>query len=60
MYILLLCLYPTGEEYSVLAKCVVNATGPFTDSIRKMADEECKNMVQPASGVHIVLPGYYR
>lgn len=49
----------TGEEYSVLAKCVVNATGPFTDSIRKMADEECKNMVQPASGVHIVLPGYY-
>ena len=50
----------TGEEYSVLAKCVINATGPYTDSIRKMADENVKNICQPASGVHIVLPGYYR
>jgi glycerol-3-phosphate dehydrogenase len=24
----------TGEEFSVRAKCVINATGPFTDAIR--------------------------
>ncbi|XP_072032092.1 glycerol-3-phosphate dehydrogenase, mitochondrial-like [Amphiura filiformis] len=49
----------TGEEYSVSAKCVINATGPYSDSIRKMGNEEVENICQPASGVHIVLPGYY-
>ena len=24
----------TGEEFEIKAKCVINATGPFTDSIR--------------------------
>ena len=23
-----------GEEFEIKAKCVINATGPFTDSIR--------------------------
>ncbi|XP_054754281.2 glycerol-3-phosphate dehydrogenase, mitochondrial-like isoform X2 [Lytechinus pictus] len=49
----------SGKEYSVLAKCVVNATGPFTDSIRQMAVPESKKICQPSSGVHIVLPDYY-
>ena len=50
----------TGEEFDVRAKCVVNATGPFTDAIRKMDDPTEKNICQPSSGVHIVLPEYYR
>ena len=50
----------TGEEFDVRAKCVVNATGPFTDSIRKMDDPTERNICQPSSGVHIVLPDYYR
>lgn len=50
----------SGEEFSVKAKCVVNATGPFTDSIRLMADPDVKPICQPSAGVHIVLPGYYR
>ena len=29
----------TGEEWTTSAKCVVNATGPFVDSIRKMDDQ---------------------
>ncbi|XP_073230331.1 glycerol-3-phosphate dehydrogenase, mitochondrial-like [Porites lutea] len=49
----------TGEEFDVQAKCVVNATGPFTDAIRKMDDPTEKNICQPSSGVHIVLPEYY-
>ena len=28
----------TGEEFSIPARIVVNATGVFTDSIRRMAD----------------------
>ncbi|XP_054639026.1 glycerol-3-phosphate dehydrogenase, mitochondrial isoform X2 [Dunckerocampus dactyliophorus] len=49
----------TGEEFDVKAKCVINATGPFTDSVRKMDNQESANICQPSAGVHIVIPGYY-
>uniref|UniRef100_A0A672ISJ0 Glycerol-3-phosphate dehydrogenase, mitochondrial n=1 Tax=Salarias fasciatus TaxID=181472 RepID=A0A672ISJ0_SALFA len=49
----------TGEEFDVKAKCVINATGPFTDSLRRMDDQQTENICQPSAGVHIVIPGYY-
>ncbi|MEE6489327.1 hypothetical protein FKM82_015536 [Ascaphus truei] len=49
----------TGQEFDVKAKCVINATGPFTDSVRKMDNQEVLNICQPSAGVHIVMPGYY-
>ncbi|XP_022616157.1 glycerol-3-phosphate dehydrogenase, mitochondrial isoform X1 [Seriola dumerili] len=49
----------TGQEFDVKAKCVINATGPFTDSLRKMDNQETSNICQPSAGVHIVMPGYY-
>ncbi|KAJ7389044.1 glycerol-3-phosphate dehydrogenase [Desmophyllum pertusum] len=49
----------TGEEFDIKAKCVVNATGPFTDGVRKMDDPMETNICQPSAGVHIVLPDYY-
>lgn len=49
----------TGKEWNVKAKCIINATGPFTDSIRKMDNPSVKEICCPSSGVHIVLPGYY-
>lgn len=49
----------TGEEFDVRAKCVINATGPFTDSLRKMDNQTIANICQPSAGVHIVIPGYY-
>ncbi|XP_059058144.1 glycerol-3-phosphate dehydrogenase, mitochondrial [Achroia grisella] len=49
----------TGKEWDVKAKSIINATGPFTDSIRQMDDPTIKNICCPSSGVHIVLPGYY-
>uniref|UniRef100_F1KVF7 Glycerol-3-phosphate dehydrogenase n=1 Tax=Ascaris suum TaxID=6253 RepID=F1KVF7_ASCSU len=49
----------TGDEWDIKAKAVVNATGPFTDSLRLMADPDTKPICQPSAGVHIVLPGYY-
>ncbi|TVY40683.1 Glycerol-3-phosphate dehydrogenase, mitochondrial [Lachnellula occidentalis] len=48
-----------ADEFVIRAKGVINATGPFTDSIRKMDDQTVKEIVAPSSGVHIVLPGYY-
>lgn len=49
----------TGKEFTIRAKCVINATGPYTDSIRQMDNPETKKICQPSSGVHIVLPDYY-
>jgi len=50
----------TGKEWDVKAKCVINAAGPFTDSVRKMDDSNVQEICTPSKGVHIVLPGYYR
>lgn len=48
-----------APEFTIRARGIINATGPFTDSIRKMDDQAVKEIVAPSSGVHIVLPGYY-
>lgn len=49
----------TESTIAISAKSVVNATGPFTDSIRKLDDFQTREIVAPSSGVHIILPGYY-
>lgn len=48
----------TGEKYSVHTKCIINATGAFTDSVRKLDEESAKCMCTASCGIHIVLPGY--
>ncbi|KAF2166873.1 hypothetical protein M409DRAFT_66421 [Zasmidium cellare ATCC 36951] len=48
-----------GEQFNIKAKGIINATGPFTDSIRKMDDQAVPEIVAPSSGVHVILPGYY-
>ncbi len=45
-----------GDDFEVRAKVVVNATGPFTDTIRHMDDPDAPPMVVTSSGVHIILP----
>lgn len=46
-------------EISIRAKGIINATGPFTDSIRKLDDSTVQEIVAPSSGVHVILPGYF-
>ncbi|CAF0725511.1 unnamed protein product [Rotaria sordida] len=48
-----------NKEFSIRAKCVVNATGPYTDVIRQLDDSSVPKICQPSAGVHIVLPDYY-
>lgn len=45
----------TGDTYKLKAKCVINATGIFTDQIRKMDNPSVSSIIQPSRGVHIVL-----
>ncbi|CAJ2510696.1 Uu.00g063210.m01.CDS01 [Anthostomella pinea] len=47
------------EDINIKAKCIINCTGPFSDAIRKLDDQNCKEIVAPASGVHVILPGYF-
>ena len=52
----------TGEKFTARAKVVVNATGTFTDSVRRLAEPGVKPMIAPSQGAHLVfdrsfLPG---
>lgn len=49
----------SNKEFNVKAKVVINATGPYCDSIRTLDDPNCIKMIQASSGVHITLPEYY-
>ncbi len=44
-----------GDEYILRASVVVNATGVFTDSVRRLDDPAAPAMISPSQGVHIVL-----
>ncbi|XP_073987951.1 glycerophosphate oxidase 1 isoform X2 [Rhodnius prolixus] len=49
----------TGEVWKCRAKCIINATGPFTDSIRKMDNPQAPPICAASAGTHVVLPGYF-
>ncbi len=44
-----------GKEYELKAKAVINATGVFADSIRKMDQPNAPAIIKPSRGVHLVL-----
>lgn len=44
----------TGTEFSVLGKVLVNATGAFTDNVRRLADSSVSPMIAPSQGIHLV------
>ena len=46
----------SGEEFTVEAKVVVNATGPFCDELRRLDDPAARPIIAPSRGTHIVLP----
>lgn len=45
----------TGREYELSAKVVINATGIYTDDLRRVDDPTSKPLLQLSQGVHIVL-----
>lgn len=45
----------SGKEFEVRARGVINATGPFGDSIRRLDDADCRALLNASSGIHIVL-----
>jgi glycerol-3-phosphate dehydrogenase len=49
----------TGETLTVSARVVINATGIFTDSVRRMDDPDAPHLLSVSQGVHIVVDKAY-
>ena len=46
----------SGKEFPLHARVVVNATGPFTDSVRRMDEAAAPPVIAASQGAHLVLP----
>jgi len=46
----------SGEEFTIKARAVINATGVFVDEVRAQDEPDRKQMVAVSQGMHIVLP----
>ena len=44
------------DSFRVTAKVFLNATGPFSDGIRRLADSDAEERLRLSRGVHILLP----
>ncbi len=45
----------TGQTHTVAARCVINATGAFSDQLRHMDNPAAAGIIAPSQGVHLVL-----
>ena len=45
----------TVQSHTIGAKCVINATGAFSDAVRQIDDPDASPMIAPSQGVHLVL-----
>ena len=46
----------TGQSLSIKAKCIVNATGPWVDTLRTLDNSKRGKQLHLTKGVHIVVP----
>ncbi len=44
-----------GSEAELRTRAVINATGVFADSVRKLDDPETPDIIRPSKGIHLVL-----
>jgi glycerol-3-phosphate dehydrogenase len=52
----------SGRELRARGRAVINATGPFADGVRRLADSDALPLIAPSQGIHLVfdrsfLPG---
>jgi glycerol-3-phosphate dehydrogenase len=46
----------TGVDMEIRARVVVNAAGPWSDAIRRMAEPQARRAVRGTKGVHVAVP----
>lgn len=45
----------TGVRHEIRGRVVINATGVFTDRLRKMDDPHAESLISPSRGIHLVV-----
>lgn len=50
---------PSAPPPALVPQGIINATGPFSDGLRKLDEPSVQEIVAPSSGVHITLPAYF-
>ena len=49
----------TGREHEAMGKVVVNATGVFSDDLRRLDDPDTVPVIRPSQGVHLVVGRHF-
>ncbi len=49
------CDVLTGQEVTVLARHIINATGVFAEQVAALTGDESKATVEPSKGIHLVV-----
>jgi glycerol-3-phosphate dehydrogenase len=44
----------SGDTFQARGRVVINATGPFSDALRRKADPSVEPMIAPSQGIHLV------
>ncbi len=47
----------SGRELRLRASVVLNAAGPWSDAVRRLAGEDAEPLLAPTKGAHLVAPG---
>ena len=45
----------SGQSHTISARSVINATGAFSDAVRRIDDPTAEPMIAPSQGIHLVL-----
>ena len=49
----------TGADFEARGNVVINATGPFADNLRRLADPAVEPMIAGSQGIHLVFDGSF-
>ena len=49
----------SGRELRANARVVINAAGPFSDAVRRLADPALPGLIAPSQGIHLVFDGSF-
>ncbi|KAF8066195.1 SDP6 [Scenedesmus sp. PABB004] len=49
----------SGRKFDVHARVVINAAGPYVDSVRRLGEPNAAPAVTASSGAHVTLPEWY-
>ncbi|KAF0180359.1 MAG: glycerol-3-phosphate dehydrogenase [Limisphaerales bacterium] len=53
------CDAESGKEFPLHARAVINATGVFTDAVRRMDEADAPPVIAASQGAHLVLPRHF-